>query len=275
MKTLSSLCVLFLPATAFAAVSADYSENFNALEDGNTTPVQWTEPAGTGLSTIIDRGAGNKVYNVGIAASTTTASSVGLVQVTNVANPVSITTSVQFSYNSITSLTNTFATNGLLLYSDSSAGSYYRVIYNPGMNNNGSIEIVEAGGTTTGMTATSGGTNITGGVRSTATIPVSSASLNALYTLTATTSYTGTTLNFAVTLSVGASTISMSASDTSAKTGNYFGLRTATFANSTPNATGLDVDYDNFSLNIVPEPATASLCVLGALGLLRRNRRPN
>ena len=274
MKIFSSLCVLFLPATAFAAVSANYTENFNGLAEGDNTAAQWVEPVGGTSSTIIDR-SGDKAYNVLITPTTASGSAAGLVQVDNLAQPASFSASVQFRYNSITSPASTFATNGLLLFSDSGATNYYRVIYNPGTGNNGTLEIVKAGGTTTGITAGTGGTTITGGARSTANIPVSSATLNGLYTLTASMSYTDTTLNFAVTLSMGATTITMNASDTTPKTGTYFGVRTAVSANGTGNLTGLDVDYDNFNLTIVPEPATAGLCALGALGLLRRNRRPN
>ncbi len=274
MKPICLLVLALCVPAATAAVSANYTENFDSLPAGDNVPAQWTEPsAGAAASTIIDRG-GNKVYNV-TTSSTATSSSVGLAQVTNLANPQSFTASVQFSLRAVSSASNTFVTNGMLLFSDAGASSYYRVIYNTGSGNNGRIEVVEIG-SAAGMGAGTGATAVDGAtIRSTGTLaPVFSTSeLTVLYTLTATVTYTGSTMNFQVSLTNGLGSVSMAVTDTSPKTGTYFGLRTATSSGSTGSTTSINVDYDNFDLALVPEPSSALLAILGASGILLRGRR--
>jgi hypothetical protein len=82
------------------------------------------------------------------------------------------------------------------------------------------------------------------------------------YTLTVKGWYTGGTLNFEYKLSdPSQSTITITGSDTTPLTGTYFGVRFRNGASST--TTTATIDYDNFSISVVPEPSAISLCGIG------------
>lgn len=83
-------------------------------------------------------------------------------------------------------------------------------------------------------------------------------------------------LTIAVTVTSPSSGFSQSVSytDTTPRTGDYFGIRTGlnvSNAGGTAASAAFEVDYDNFA--VIPEPATAGLLLLGLTAMATRRRR--
>lgn len=258
--------------TALAAVSTPYSQNFDSLADGNVLPPDFLE-GGSGtndagnnsLSTIVAFGGG-KGYRQVIGGGQNT---FGIVQAPQLVGQA-FSVSTQFSATSFTSGTGTsaFATVGLTALASSDSTSGYRANLNFGTGNLGRLQISEIGSaditanTTAAPGSTLASTNVFAGTTLTPTA-------NTIYTLTLTGSYQSGVLTLLATLTDGVTTIMAAANDSTVKTGEYFGLRTAA-SDVTGTDPAVTAVYDNF--NLIPEPSVISIGALGALGLFRRRR---
>jgi hypothetical protein len=217
----------------FSTSVADFTEASDA---------QWTLNTTTGVyknsSTTID--------------STTAAT----LQLTNLGGAPATATSFReqttFKINTITGPNTTIGFSAL--GADNNPADGTGIYYLADVQQNGTLRLFEVNPNTSLASGTFAGGALQTGVN---------------YTLTLDGTYSGTTLNLALTLTNGADTTTVNFADTTALTGQFFGLR------DRPAATGasLDVDFDNFSVTATPEPASAGVIALGGLALAARRHR--
>jgi hypothetical protein len=72
-------------------------------------------------------------------------------------------------------------------------------------------------------------------------------------------------------LSDGTTTVGKTGTDSTPLTGSYFAFRNRLGSNSSSYTTTLNIHYDN--LQIIPEPASFALLLLGTLAALARRLR--
>jgi hypothetical protein len=78
-------------------------------------------------------------------------------------------------------------------------------------------------------------------------------------------------LTLSASLSDGTSTVGKTGTDSTPETGSYFGFRNRLGSVSSSYITTLNIHYDN--LQVIPEPASFALLLLGGLAVLARRRR--
>ncbi len=251
MKTHPSVLLgLFVAAasTAFAA-TVPYSDSFDS-----SSTAGWTTGGSINASTTwaIANAAGSNVYQA------TTGNSAGnftsVVQLTNV-NP---------ALENFT-MTSTFkVTDGTIAQFVGFAAFSNNIT--PGVGSNYLADIDRGGGMRIlAQNDSSGFTSTTAGF--------GSILLNTSYTMSLSGVYVGTTLNLTFTVTNGTTTQSVTATDLTPLTGQYFGYR---MNNGTANDP-MQVQFSNFDVTTgaIPEPAsTAALLGLGALGTVLFSRRP-
>lgn len=252
-------------ATVTVTASSPYTTNFDDFiegDDPSAAPGTFTETNANGQSNtsivqVPGQGLGMRQTSAG-AVGSVTSNTIATVNATGLTG----TTGSQFSV-STTFVIDSFVASGvantsLNAASNSTFGSGYRVVYTISSTTPSSIggfTIAENGTTMTGVTTT--GSNYT---------PVAGAVL----TMTLTGFYnSATSVSLAGYLfdSNGTEIARVTITDTSAQTGNFFGMRTAV------NGSGANesVTFTNFTL-AVPEPASATLALV-ALGCLSFRRR--
>lgn len=243
-------------AMASAAVSAPFSTNFDDATVGVGAPPNFTEPTNPALSSIIEPGSdGNRKYQLAVDNT----SAVGIVEVTGLSTAAGqgFSVNTQFSF---TSVTGQFASTGIVFLSNSTFGTNYRVVYNLGSDGNGLLQF--ASGTATYASNENG------------TLAGSTDPLAGVFTLTLTGIYNATgaiDLTATISNSLSANTATATAVTTSTpSTNTYFGFRSAATGTGNPAVTAI---YENLTISQIPEPTTASLTAIAALGLLRRKRR--
>ena len=247
MKKISlvSAVTLFSSIATLMGATIPYQDNFQETTIGQD-PAGWTE-GGTGSWEIAAGGSGNIYENT---ISGTTGSSTSALQFTNlVGSDFEITSSFQISDIS-TVLNIGFASFG-------AASSFGNGLYLADINVGGDMRIVSIfGGTTTGFT---GGTGSLGVALNTTDT----------YDLTLAGSYSGSTLTLDFTVSNGTESATLTATDTTPRTGEYFGLR----VNNAAAGDDLVVGFNNYSAAI-PEPSYGGLMigfmVIAALYIRRR-----
>ncbi|MBC2602906.1 hypothetical protein [Puniceicoccus vermicola] len=245
-NSIASACVLFSSLSASVAATIPYQDNFQETTVGQD-PAGWAE-GGAGAWTIASGGSGN-IYQSTISG--TTGASTTAVQLTNlVGSDFEISSSFQVS--DISSVLNIgFASFGAV-------SSFGNGLYLADINRGGDMRIVSIfGGTTTGFT---GDTGTLGTVLNTTDT----------YELTLTGSYSGATLTLDFTVFDGTNSTTITATDTTPRTGEYFGLR----VNNAATSDALVVGFNDYAV-AVPEPGFAGLMIgfLTAGFLLIRRRR--
>ena len=271
------IAAVLLSATSAQAATLGFGDNFDAAGTGTTLPSPWTETVGaagtaSNYSIIAGPVAGNVLQGSFAASSSTTtgvpANASASVSLTDApTNGFSISTDFRlesFAAGGSASTIN-FGLAALANNPNFSTGSSYRLLYTPYTTTGaGKLSLGEIGATGTAVADSSTGT------------------LTAVNGLTGTITFTGTynnlghlTLNG--TLVSGATTLTVTATDTSPLAGTLFGYRSALNA-QLPSAgaaqqTSLDVRYDNFTSATVPEPGSLAAVGLGATALLARRRR--
>jgi hypothetical protein len=245
-----------LAATAGAA-TIPFSQNFDTLGTGNTAVPNFTE-SNTAAMTIEADGAG-KDYQASISGTSGAVNVSAAVQLTNaVGNAFSIST--QMTVDAVSGSTGSTINSGLGLFSDQanfSSGSQYRLLFTSfSSSNTGKLTLTEHA-TSSGLTGTlTSGSSISGFV-------------GKVLTLTANISYNASNhLLINASITDGTTTLNVSGTDTSPRSGQYFGYRTA--LNAVNGTASINVDYDEFS--VVPEPASLGLMAMGGLLLGRRRR---
>ena len=257
MKTLELIFSLFAVSSALAsaAVSAPFSTNFDDASVGTGAPPNFTEPTNPTLSSIIEPGGdGNRKYQMAVDNTST----VGIAEITGLSTAPGQGFSVTTQFT-ISSVSGQYASTGLVFLSNSTFGTNYRVVYNVGTSGNGLLQFAQ--GTVTYDSTVNG------------TLAGSPDPLAGVFTLTLTGIYNATgaiDLTATISNSLSANTATATAvTTTTPSTNSYFGFRTAATGTGGPAVTAV---FENFSVSQIPEPTTASLAAIAALGLLRRKR---
>lgn len=256
---LVALAAAVLPATlAHAAVMAPYTETFNdGVADMFASTTQGSATATSGFSVV------DNEYRMDLTKSSQTAGNAeGLagIEVSNLGSA----TNADFTYTTQGTLdapasgtTDTLSRFGVRFLADSATGDANSYFVDVRLSD-GVVRLIEF----TGSSAASVGT-VTGS-------PLGTVTAGETLDFTVAATYAGSTPTFAINVSDGTSTANIAFTDTSARTGQFFGYRGSTTSGSS-TGTRLQVDYDNFQ--IIPEPASLALLGLGGLMLLPRRQR--
>lgn len=278
--------------TAAHAATLPYTNNFDGATIGTTLPADFTETnVGTANSAIAAApGAGGLSGNVltqtasATVGGTTASNTVAAVNLTNASgSDFSISTNFTISALDIGTTTGSTVNTALVAvgsaadFSTSSVSSYRAFYTLTAPTGTGTLNIQEFGNSTGGFGNEVGGTLIgTNRIQSTATNAVT---LDTKYTLTLTGTYTGggTGIQLSASLTGGdGTTIIISVTDSTPRTGTFFGYRTALATSGGTGTVTETLNFDNLNV-VVPEPGSAALLMLGAAGFAafaaRRQRR--
>lgn len=242
--TLASVAVA---STAFSA-TVPYADSFQS----SSTAGWITAGAAPATWSIANNGSTN-VYQA--ASSSTNGSFSSVQQFTNIDSALEdFTFTTHFK---ISDTSNGLAVGFAAFGNTSGLGSYYLADINAA----GSMRIISLGGTNADFTTNgpiSFGANLNG---------------TANYTMSVSGTYVGSTLNLSFEVSNGTTTKTVTASDATPLTGQYFGLRLNNSIASTDVAAVQFADF-TATTSAVPEPASfAALAGFGALGLAAFGRR--
>lgn len=252
------LFVLIVPCSnltvSAATVTAPYTDNFQSSSAGSS-PADWTN-TGTATWTIGNNGTtfgGTNYYQ----STTTTAQGAfaSLLQFTNLTSNFTLTSTFQLNDRAVSSIVPPGTQQeriGLAALSTAGLGSAYVADI---QGNSGSMRIVSLG--TNSDFSTPGALSLAGLL------------LNTSYTMTLTGAYSGSTLNLSYSVTDGVTTQTVTATDPTPYTGQFFGFRNNLGASNTD---GFGIRFANFQA--VPEPSVITLlvCSLLAAGcLMRRN----
>jgi len=261
------MCVLPVSAaTVTVTAGSPYTTNFDDFiegDDPDADPGTFTEANSNSQSnsSIV------QVPGQGLGLRQTSAGAVGSVSSNTIAtvNATGLTgaTGNQFSV-STTFVIDSFVASGvantsLNAASNSTFGSGYRVVYTIASTSPGSVggfTIAENGTTMTGVTTT--GSNFTPAAGAVLTM-----TLTGFYNSATSVSLAGYLFD-----STGTEVARVTITDTTAQTGNFFGMRTAVNGSGSSES----VTFTDFTL-AVPEPASAALAVLSAGALCFRRKR--
>lgn len=255
-------CGVFALLTASAS-AASYFNDFNTNDAIN----QFTTESTDSQWSVVGGVYANRYANAGATSTNSSAS----VSINGVAGN-NFAVSTQFSVASLTGPTannNNFLGMAILSNTGDFSGNYYLFDFSyigTGTSSEGSIRALRIG--TGALTGTAG---FYDGNATDATLAID---LQTIYTLRITGTYNAQghlTLTTGLFNAAGDTQLGTSGTlvDTSPLTGTNFGYR-----NRTGGGTGTtnNVDFDNFSVEAVPEPSALALAGLSALGLLRRRR---
>lgn len=249
MKNYPWVVLGFIAAAASSAFAATvpYSDNFQA-----GTVTEWTSGGGAPGTWAIVNAGGSNVYQATSSAAAGNFTSV--VQLTN-ANSALQSFTISSSFKITDASPGEFI--GLAAFSNN---------ITPGVGTNYVADIASGGQ----MRIIA--QNDTSGFTSTTATFATSLVVGTNYTMSLTSTYVGGTLNMTFTLTNGTQSQSVTATDTSPLTGQYFGYR----LNDTTDSLVVQFSNYNVAVSAVPEPTTTTaLFGLGVLaaGLVVRRRR--
>lgn len=232
-----------------AAVTTPYDDSFQTTTVG-TTPADWTSTGGTW--SVVNNGTSN-VYQ---GSQSTNSAFYSLLQFSDLGSTSykGFTLSTSFVITDPTAIASSEYIGFAALASSTGLGNYYLA----DVQGSGAIRLISLGATNSDYSQGTAGTALlsSGGLLVTTT-----------YTLTLQGVYVGNSLTLTFTVTDGTHTASVTGTDQTPWTGQYFGYR----LNDAASSDTLTVQFNNF--NMVPEPATwMTLAMGGGLLLLYRRR---
>lgn len=246
-----------------SASAASYFNNFDSSDAINRFTTETTD----GQWSVVGGVYQNRYANT-LEGSTNSSASVSIAGVAG----NNFTVSTQFSVSSLTGPTsnnNNYLGMAILSNTSDFSGNYYLFDFSyvlPGANQEGAIRALRIG--TGSINGTPG--SYDGNIADTSL----AISLQTIYTLRVTGTYNAQghlTLTSSLFNAAGDTQLGTSGTlvDTNPLTGTNFGYRNRTGGGI---GTTNNIDFDNFSVEAVPEPSALAFAGLSALGLLRRRR---
>jgi hypothetical protein len=264
--------LLLSSADAASASVITVTENFNSYATGDTPVTGFTESNTAAYTIVPGPTTGDQRYRASLSSASGGANASSGTQIAGVVgNNFSVSTLfnvTSFTANGTSTLNLGFGLLGTTAnFSDTGAESQYRVLFTIASGTTADVGVVNFQETATNFTI---GTGINQQVRG-ASIGVATG-VDYLLTVDGTYNASGhlTMVATATRLDTNASTTS-TVTDTTPRAGSFFGYRTA--LNAAGGSAAMVVNYDNFSLTAVPEPASVGVAGIAALGLLGRRRR--